>query len=92
MPTKFAPLSPKQEQTAIEVVTVLDWTLIGSPLPARAIAEEISVTHEQGEAILIDLRDRELIDSRLEHPGNNLAETGHIVINHYSKWFRVEPM
>jgi hypothetical protein len=90
MPSKFIPLSHAQEETAIEAVVALGLTRIMSPLPASAIAEALGIAQEEGEAILYDLRDRNLIELRFEHPGNNVAETGHIVVNHRSKWVRVK--
>jgi hypothetical protein len=90
LPSKFAPLTPAQEEIAIEAVIALGLTPIMSPLPAHAVAESLGVTQEQGEAILQNLSDRNLTESRFEHPGNNLVETGHVIVNHRSKWVRVE--
>jgi hypothetical protein len=89
MPSKAA-ITPEQERAAIEAVTSLDWTPILSPLPARAIAQALAVTDERAAAILNEFRDRELIESCFEHPGKSLAEADYIVVNHRSKWARVE--
>jgi hypothetical protein len=91
MPSKAA-ITPEQERAAIEAVTSLDWTPILSPLPARSIAQALAVTDERAAAILNEFRDRELIESCFEHPGKSLAETDYIVVNHRSKWARVEPV
>jgi hypothetical protein len=39
--------------------------------------------------VLGNLADRQVIELRFENPVNDLTETGEIVINRFSKWFRV---
>jgi len=87
------PITPGQEQ-AIEAVISLGWlpALNNMPRSAHAVAEALSVTAEQGEAILIDLRDRGIIALRFQHAGNGkpLEEGIPVTVSHYAEWFRVE--
>jgi hypothetical protein len=86
------PITPGQEQ-AIEAVLSLGWlpALNYMPLSAHAVAEALAVSTGQGEAILIDLRAREIIALRLQHTGKPLKEGIPITVNHHLEWFRVEP-
>jgi hypothetical protein len=83
-------LTPGDQERAIEAVTSLGWVSAGKQmgLSAHAIAEALSVTEDQGEVILIDFRDRELIEFRLQRMGGSLEGIS-TPVNQYGAWFRL---
>ncbi len=83
-------LSKKQEQIAIDAVDALPPTVFESRIPAGTVAEALDVTEDHGASILADLLKRNLIELRLEHPANNIAETGQVVVNCRFKYFAVK--
>jgi len=85
-------LTPADQARAIEAVTSLGFIPVGTqmPLSAQAIAKTLSVTEDQGEAILINLRDRELIEFRLQRIGGSL-EGIPMSVNQCGAWSRMEP-
>jgi hypothetical protein len=82
------PLSPQQEQQAVDAITTLDWNT--DPVgPARdAIAAKLSLPKDRATDVLIDLEKRGVIHQRPERPANNLAESGVKSDPIRSKWFR----
>jgi len=86
------PLTLADQERAIEAVTSLAWIPVDRqmPLSAHAIAEALSAIQEQGEAILVSLRDRELIEFRFQRMGGSL-EGIPMPENRYGAWFRTEP-
>jgi hypothetical protein len=85
-------LTLADQERAIEAVTSLGWISVDKQmlLSARAIAEALSITQEQGQAILVSLRDRELIEFRFQRAGGSL-EGIPMPVNQYGAWFRMEP-
>jgi hypothetical protein len=47
-------------------------------------------TEAQGKDVISDLLARGRIGTQLEHPGNNFAETGSVVVSRRFKYIRVE--
>ena len=54
------------------------------PLSVRTVAVALSLTEDQAETLVSDLRNRKLIVLRAHHMGKRL--------NHEAEWFRVEPV
>lgn len=55
----------------------------------RRTSEGSFLEHSKAKEVLGNLADRQVIELRFENPVNDLTETGEIVINRFSKWFRV---
>jgi hypothetical protein len=86
--------SAAEQERAIEAVTSLGWVpdFRHMTLSAHAIAEALSATQEEGRAILVALRDRELIEFLFQRGGGGSLEGVPMPVYRYGAWFRVDPV